>query len=136
MLSASCHCGAIQLRIARAPRTLTECNCSLCRRYGAIWAYHRRRSVQVTYEQRSALAHYCWRKGALEFYHCRRCGCVTHHERARKRSDGGDTLAVNVRNLHQPERIAGLPIRLLDGAESWQVLGERRQPELFRPHGG
>lgn len=47
MLTTSCHCGAVRLEIARSPRTLTQCNCSICRRYGAIWSYHRRNSVQL-----------------------------------------------------------------------------------------
>jgi hypothetical protein len=37
MLYASCHCGAVLLEIARKPRQLTECNCSICRRYGGLW---------------------------------------------------------------------------------------------------
>ena len=34
MLVASCHCGAVKIQIPRRPRTLTDCNCSICRRYG------------------------------------------------------------------------------------------------------
>jgi hypothetical protein len=57
MLTISCHCGAIGLEFARRPRKLTQCNCSICRRYGAIWAYYRRKSVQVA-SRRIALAVY------------------------------------------------------------------------------
>ena len=39
MLIATCHCGAVRLQIPRKPRTLTDCNCSICRRYGTRWAY-------------------------------------------------------------------------------------------------
>jgi hypothetical protein len=35
------------LEIDRKPRQLNECNCSICRRYGARWAYYRRKSVRV-----------------------------------------------------------------------------------------
>jgi hypothetical protein len=41
MLVASCHCGAVQLEIARRPRALTECNCSICRRCGCMTHYAR-----------------------------------------------------------------------------------------------
>ena len=75
---------------------------------------------------------YKWRNGTLEFYRCKNCGCITHHERARKRKDGTDTLAVNVRNMDDPEMVASISIRMLDGASSWKVLDECVQPNLFR----
>ncbi len=130
MLIASCHCGAISLEVARKPRKLTQCNCSICRRYGAIWAYYSRKSVRVICE-RDALSVYTWRNGTLEFYHCKCCGYVTHHERATKRSDGSDTLAVNARNM-DPEVVASIPIKMLDGASTWKVIDECVQPNLFR----
>lgn len=36
---ATCHCGALAVEFAAAPAEVTECNCSLCRRYGVLWAY-------------------------------------------------------------------------------------------------
>jgi hypothetical protein len=39
--------------------------------------------------------------------------------------------AVNLRNIDDPQAIANIPIRLLDGASSWKVLGESRQPNLL-----
>jgi hypothetical protein len=33
MTQASHHCGAIQIAIDRAPLEVTDCNCSICRRY-------------------------------------------------------------------------------------------------------
>lgn len=130
MLTTSCHCGAVRLEIARPPRTLTQCNCSICRRYGAIWSYHRRKSVKLFGAQKARRA-YTWR-GVREFYHCRRCGCVTHYEHVRKKKDGSDTLAVNIRNVDQPEVVAPLPIRMLDGASTWTDLDRRPWPDLFR----
>ena len=120
MLSASCHCGAVRLEIARRPRQLTECNCSICRRYGALRAYYSHKTVRVVCA-RDALSAYLWRNGTLEFYHCKKCGCVTHHERARKRSDS--TVAVNARMM-EPEVIASIRIRRLDGASTWKFLDE------------
>ena len=130
MFTASCHCGAIRLEIPRTPRKLTQCNCSICRRYGGIWAYYRRKSVRVICDK-DALSVYKWRNGTLEFYHCKVCGCVTHHERSTKRSDGTDTRAVNMRNIDEPGRVSLLPIKMLDGASTWAVLDEYVQPDLF-----
>ena len=38
MIEAACHCGAVRLSVPSAPDTVTECNCSICRRLGARWA--------------------------------------------------------------------------------------------------
>lgn len=131
MFTASCHCGAVKLEITRKPRKLTQCNCSICRRYGSLWVYSRRKLVRVICEK-NALSVYTWRNGTLEFYRCKNCGCVTHHERATKRIDGTDTRAVNVRNIDDPSIVAELPIKMLDGAASWKVLEESEQPNLLR----
>ena len=48
MLTASCHCGAVKVQVPRKPRRLTNCNCSICRRYGVLWAYYKDADVQLT----------------------------------------------------------------------------------------
>ena len=112
MLSGKCHCGAVRLEVSRRPRQLTDCNCSICRRYGVLWAYYSRKTARVS-AKRGTLAKYTWRNGTLEFYHCRHCGCVTHWERSRKRPDS--TVGVNAR-LFSPEDVASIRIRKFDGA--------------------
>ena len=47
MIEASCHCGAVTLEVAAAPEILTSCRCSLCRRYGALWAYYSPKQVRI-----------------------------------------------------------------------------------------
>ena len=118
MPTASCHCGAIRLQVARAPRTLTDCNCSICRRYGALWAYYKASSVRVL-TARDATSVYSWGRKALQFHRCKVCGCLTHHERKKKRRDS--TLAINARNF-EPDAIATARIRRLDGASTWKSL--------------
>ncbi len=39
MIRVACHCGAVRLSVEPAPRWVLDCNCSICRRYGALWAY-------------------------------------------------------------------------------------------------
>ena len=39
-VSASCHCGSVRLEVDTPPSEVTECNCSICRRYGVLWAYY------------------------------------------------------------------------------------------------
>jgi hypothetical protein len=118
VLPASCHCGAVRLEIARKPRHLTECNCSICRRYGAQWAYYTHKTARVL-SPHAATSVYYWGDHTLEFHRCKRCGCVTHHQRTKRRSDS--TLAVNARMM-EPDTIAGVRIRKLDGASTWKLL--------------
>ncbi len=130
MYTSSCHCGAVKLEMQRKPRKLTQCNCSLCRRYGALWAYFQRKSIRVQAEP-NALERYTWGDRRFVFFHCSICGCVTHYERMSKREDASDMGAVNLRNIDNPTIVSSVPIRLLDGATSWKVLNEFPQPYLL-----
>ena len=47
MLTATCHCGAVKVQVPRKPNSLTDCNCSICRRYGVLWAYYKDAEVQL-----------------------------------------------------------------------------------------
>lgn len=118
MITASCHCGAVQLKVARTPRTLTTCNCSICRRYGALWAYYSATSVRVVCPPR-ALDRYSWGSKFLNFVRCKTCGCTMYHERRRKRPGG--RMGVNARNF-EPSIIANARVRRLDGAATWKYL--------------
>jgi hypothetical protein len=117
-LTASCHCGAVTIELAEAPDSLTECNCSVCYRYGALWAYGTRQTITVK-AHADKLRYYCWGDKCIEFYHCQRCGCLTHYESVEKSRDS--RVAVNARML-PPDHIQALKIRRFDGADSWQFL--------------
>lgn len=134
MYTASCHCGAVTLELQKKPRQLTQCNCSICRRYGALWAYFQRKSIRVI-ARRGALQTYAWKNKRFEFFRCASCGCITHYERTDKREDGSDMGAVNLRNIDDPTIVAQLPVRLLDGASSWKVIEVAVQPYLLQSPG-
>jgi hypothetical protein len=38
-LEGRCHCGAAGWTLKGDPGSITACNCTLCRQYGALWAY-------------------------------------------------------------------------------------------------
>ena len=118
MIAATCHCGAVRVSVPRRPRTLTNCNCSICRRYGTLWAYYEADSVRVDTGPQ-ALQRYAWGDRHLWFVRCAHCGCVTHWEPVRRsvRSHVG----VNMRNF-APEAIGSPTIRRLDGAASWKFV--------------
>jgi hypothetical protein len=114
MLTASCHCEAVRIELADLPATVTECNCSICRRYGALWAYYTRDQVRF-HANRDALCAYAWGDRTIEFRFCRHCGCLTHYESVDEHQDS--RVAVNARML-PPELIKPLAVRHFDGAES------------------
>jgi len=120
MLSTSCHCGTVRIEVARRPRTITECNCSVCRRYGARWAYYLGKSVKITAPAR-ALQSYS-RGRTLYFDYCRRCGCVMLWRLKASRGTAG-RLGVNMRMLDDPDALAHIKVLRFDGAVSWKDVG-------------
>lgn len=120
MMHASCHCGDVRIEIASKPESLTECTCSICRRYGARWAYYTRSTANVRCDAARVSA-YVWGDKSLEFYHCTNCGCLTHSESVDKFDDS--RVAVNARMM-RPEDTADIPTRTFDGADSWKYLDE------------
>jgi hypothetical protein len=118
MIEASCHCGSITIDIPRKPRTVTDCNCSICRRYGVLWAYYKARDVRVR-GTRSSMSSYLWGERSIRFVRCRHCGCVTHWAEVRKSASG--RVGVNARNLDSGI-LKSVRIRHLDGALTWKFL--------------
>jgi hypothetical protein len=68
----SCHCGAVRLSVPRLPANVTECRCSICRRYGALWAYYKVEDVRIA----GPTDLYVWGRGHIAFHRCANCGCV------------------------------------------------------------
>ena len=118
MYKAQCHCKAISLEVTELAATVTDCNCSVCRRYGALWAYYTRDQVQLQAAP-PLLSAYSWGDRSIEFWHCNRCGCMTHYENTDKHARS--RIAINAR-MFPPEVLKSLPIRHFDGADSWKYL--------------
>jgi hypothetical protein len=95
---------------------VTSCNCSICRRYGALWAYCSPKSVRIE-APRGGLAEYSWRRKVRSYFRCKRCGCVTHYK-YRKKTGPGYPIAVNA-TIFEPAALEGVRIRKLDGASTW-----------------
>jgi hypothetical protein len=115
---ARCHCGAVQIHVRRLPRTLTSCNCSICRRYGALWAYYKPSSVRVR-APKNGLVRYSWNRRIRYYHRCRKCGCVTHY--THRKTSSWATVGVNASNF-EPSLIKDARIRHLDGAATWKLL--------------
>lgn len=113
MLIATCHCNSVRIEVDSPPTMLNQCHCSICRRYGTLWAYYGRDQVRVLSDAH-ATQFYCWGDRDLEFHRCRSCGCVTHWTDT---DDSMRRMAVNARML-EPEAIADVPIRQSSGPSS------------------
>lgn len=114
MVESSCHCGAVRLQIDEAPTEVTDCNCSICRRYGTLWAYYAPRQVR----RAGATDIYLCHDKMLEFHRCTACGCVTHWAAI---DPSLERMGVNAR-LMEPQVLAGAKVRRLDGADTWKYL--------------
>lgn len=118
VLAAACHCGAVRVEVPRRPRSLTNCNCSICRRYGTLWAYYKASEVRVT-GAAGATSEYAWGDKSLKFVRCSTCGCITHWERVHPTASS--RMGVNARNF-EPSALGSVRIRCLDGASTWKYL--------------
>ena len=108
-LSGSCHCGAVRITVPSAPEWVASCNCSICRRTGALVAYYRPGDVRVE----GQTATYVTGDRFIRFHFCALCSCHTHWS-ANPEALAGD-LPEAVRVV-LAERM-GVNARLLDGFE-------------------
>lgn len=114
MIEGSCHCGAVQVRVASAPTQITSCNCSICRRTGALMAYYKLSEVEINGETDV----YMWGDRCMEFHRCKACGCHTHWWPV---DTSSDRLGVNMRMM-DPTVMEGVRVRRFDGGDTWKFL--------------
>ena len=111
MIESSCHCGLVKLEIVVAPDEVNDCNCSICRRYGVLWAYYAPAQVRII-TTTDATDRYLWGEKSIEFHRCHNCGCVTHWAAVNQRAD---RMGVNAR-LMAPEFLAAARLRRSENA--------------------
>jgi len=118
MITGSCHCGAVEWRFQGIPESATACNCTVCRRYGGLWAYdYEGEGVDVS----GPTTAYVRGDAELEFHFCPSCGCVAYWRGREPFADGRRRIAVNLR-LTEPDSVARLPIRRFDGLDKFEEL--------------
>ena len=99
------------------PDGATACNCTVCRRYGALWAYdYEDRGIRV-----SARTQPYVRGEAIDFHFCPVCGCVAFWRAQHEDEEGRRRIAVNLR-LAEPEAVAHIPIDHFEGLHSFEDL--------------
>ena len=121
MFDGSCHCGALRFRVTRCDEGATACNCTICRRYGALWAYDWEGEGIVVAGPTTAHVRGGESGGHIGFHFCPTCGCVAWWQALRADADGRRRIAVNVR-LADPEAVARMPIDPFDGLHTFTDL--------------
>ncbi len=117
MIQGSCHCGAVNWRFEGQPDGATACNCTVCRRYGTLWAYdYEGEGITV-----SGPTHCYVRGKAIEFHFCPKCACVAFWRGRERDGEGRLRIAVNLR-LAEPDAVADIPIDHFEGLESFEDL--------------
>jgi len=109
---ASCHCGAIQYELS-LPNGLDElrrCNCSMCRRRGAIVSSVTLDGLKII-KGENALSLYQFNTMTAKHYFCSKCGIYTHHQ---QRSNP-DQYGFNVACLEGVDPYELGEIQTLDG---------------------
>lgn len=119
MIEGSCHCGAVRIEVAEVPSQVTDCNCSICRRLGTLWAYYAPAQVRIA----GATATYRRGDKTIDFHHCATCGCTTHWSPIAGVREQ-ERVGINARLLAS-EVLARVRVRRLDGAsDDWRYLDD------------
>ena len=117
MIQGGCHCGALQWRFQGLPESATSCNCTVCRRYGALWAYdYEGEGIEVAGPSTAYV-----RGESIEFHFCPACGCVGWWRARAPNAQGRRRIAVNLR-LSEPGPIACVPVARFDGLDRFDDL--------------
>ena len=72
-VTGTCHCGMVHYSVPHKPKLLTDCNCSVCTKTGAIWAYYGPDDV-IIMGATSGYARTDIPVATIEFHHCPKCG--------------------------------------------------------------
>jgi hypothetical protein len=123
MLKLSCLCGQIRIEIQKKPDFINECNCTLCSKSGARWAYFHPSEVSVegtgkgySRDDRS--------DPAAEIQFCTNCGSTTHFTLTASAISkfGNSQMGVNM-HLADERDLAGIELRYPDG-QAWSGAGD------------
>ncbi|EKD91850.1 MAG: hypothetical protein ACD_29C00344G0002 [uncultured bacterium] len=89
-----CHCGTVEVDVQfdNGLENIRRCDCSLCRRKGAVMAMVPITHLKVTKGQDN-LTLYQWNTKVAEHYFCKTCGIYTHHKRRSNPNQYGINIA-------------------------------------------
>ncbi len=116
----SCHCGRVRFNVQVPIISPLECNCSYCRRAGALWQSVPDEALEVqAVGENMSLYQFGTRRA--QHYFCRHCGIAPF---SRPRMDPS-RWAVNLRCLEDLD-LSTLTLRSFDGA-NWEQAAQAFQ---------
>jgi hypothetical protein len=123
MLKLSCLCGQLRIRLEKRPAFINECNCLLCSKTGARWAYFHPSEVRVEGVSLS----YCREDKddpAARIHFCGACGSTTYFTLTASAvaKFGNVQMGVNMRLADESE-LRGIELRYPDG-RAWPGTGD------------
>jgi hypothetical protein len=119
----TCLCGEVRINVRTRPDFINECNCELCSKTGARWAYFDPQQVSV-----EGNSHGYRRPDKddpnAEVHFCLNCGATTHFvlTESAVAKFGNSLVGVNMW-LADPRDLAGIELRYPDG-RSWSGEGD------------
>ena len=80
MKKLKCHCGSIEanINVAENLEKILRCNCSLCKRKGAVMSMVKNENFKIT-KGEDKLRLYQFHTKVAKHYFCSVCGIYTHH---------------------------------------------------------
>lgn len=106
----SCHCGQVGFEIEGNLTEVTECNCSICSRKGALqWGVSPENFRRLTSAE--SMATYTFGEQTIKHRFCPKCGI---HAFAEGILAGKSMVVVNARCLEGVE-LSSLPVKHFDG---------------------
>ena len=126
-LRGGCHCGSIKVSFETSidPQALRlrACQCSFCRRHGAVTTSDPASGLVVSVAEPESLQRYRFALGITDFLLCRSCGVYVA---AIMETDGGSLGVLNVNVLDDRAPFARQPEPMQYGAESVKDREVRR----------
>jgi len=80
LLKGSCHCGAVKFEVDTALVPASRCNCSLCRRKGALMTPLFSASQLKILQGEDDLTLYQFNTQVAKHYFCKHCGIYPFHQ--------------------------------------------------------
>lgn len=93
-IAGGCHCGAVRFEAEGEFGQAVSCNCSICRKRGALLAFVPASDFRQTAGV-DAMTDYMFNRHVIHHLFCRTCGILSFARG--KTPDGSDMVAVNLR---------------------------------------
>ena len=122
----TCHCGRITFEVGAELTYVVDCNCSICRRTGALWHPAAESDLRVLTGE-ADLVLYQFNTRTAKHYFCKHCGI---HPFIRPRLDPG-RWAVNVRCIESVD-LSSVKVRSFDG-QNWEATARAIRDRPKKP---